>query len=227
MNQQTIIVDGVELTLTFKRMKHLRITVKDGRAAISAPMSMPKRQAEEFAQKKIEWIKEHLLRSAPQAEEKLFDGDILFLWGRQYTLRVDIGRNKCAYDDNYIYLQTKDGALETKKKLIKEFYRKELMQKGEKYLLYWQSVTGLKSEKFSVRDMKTRWGSCNIKEKRLWLSLRLARYDERCASYVVLHELLHLAEKGHNKRYYALLSQYCPEWRQAKKALERKAGEKS
>lgn len=228
MNQQkTIIIDGIELTFTVKRIKHLRITVKDGRAVISAPVFMPQRQAEEFARKKIEWIKKHLEHSAPQEEEQMMDGGILSLWGRQYILRSSIGRNKCSYDENYICLQTKDGAPETKKKLIKKFYRKELLKKGEEFLLYWEEITGLKSTEFSVRDMKTRWGSCNIKAKRIWLSLRLARYDEKCASYVVLHELLHLAEKGHNKRFYALLCHYCPDWRQAKKTLERQAGEKS
>lgn len=221
MNQQkTIIIDGIELQLIFKRIKHLRITVKEGKAVISAPLFMPKRQAAEFAQKKIEWIKKHLENSPPRIEEKLLDGDVLPLWGRQYLLKISIGHNKCSYDENFIYLQTKDGEPETKKKLIKEFYRKELFKKGGKFLLYWEAVTELKSAEFSVRDMKTRWGSCNIKEKRLWLSLRLARYDEKCASYVVLHELLHLVEKGHNKRFYCLLDEYYPEWRQAKKALE-------
>lgn len=225
IRQKIVTVGGIELTLVFKRVKHLRITVKAGSAIVSIPQFMPQQQAQAFILQKLDWIKKHLERSAPPQEEKLADGDIVPLWGREYVLRTSIGGNKCSFDENYIYLQTQDGSLETRRKLLNALYRKELLCKGKEFLQHWQSVTGLKSNELRVRDMRTRWGSCNIKAKRLWLSLRLARFEERCASYVILHELLHLAEKGHNKRFYQLLSQYLCDWKTAKKLLNGKAVE--
>ena len=53
--------------------------------------------------------------------------------------------------------------------------------------------------------MKTRWGSCNIRDRRVWVSLNLAKYDEICLLYILIHEFTHLKEKNHTKKFYELL----------------------
>ena len=70
--------------------------------------------------------------------------------------------------------------------------------------------------------MKTRWGSCNIRCKRIWISLNLAKYDEKCLDYVVLHEIVHIKEKSHNKNFYSIIENYMPDWKRRKNLLQKK-----
>ncbi|MDD4316265.1 MAG: SprT family zinc-dependent metalloprotease [Clostridia bacterium] len=216
--QKKAVVDGVELTFVFKKVKHLRITITEGKGRVVIPPFITEKKAEDFVRQKLAWIQRHLERGAPLVEE-YNDGDRLSLWGREYTIVTSQGANRCAYDDERIYLQTRDGSLEAKRKLVNRLFRSELESKAEEYLAYWQGVTELQCSSLTFRDMKTRWGSCNINTKKIRLSLRLARYDENCTSYVVLHELLHLVERYHNKRFYALLTHYYPEWEAARRRL--------
>jgi len=70
--------------------------------------------------------------------------------------------------------------------------------------------------------MKTRWGSCNIRARRIWLNLNLIKKPLCCLDYVVVHELVHLLEASHNKRFYSLMTQFMPQWRDYQRILEGK-----
>ena len=67
--------------------------------------------------------------------------------------------------------------------------------------------------------MKTRWGTCNVKAKRIWLNLQLAKKHSPCLEYVVVHELVHLLEKKHNKDFVAYMDKVLPDWRTTKDEL--------
>lgn len=79
--------------------------------------------------------------------------------------------------------------------------------------------TGLEPAEIRIRDMRTRWGSCNTRERRIWMSLQLAGYPDELVSYVALHELVHLAEPSHNRRFWALVSRYMPDWSSRRQLL--------
>jgi predicted metal-dependent hydrolase len=61
--------------------------------------------------------------------------------------------------------------------------------------------------------MKTKWGSCSIAARRIWLNLELAKKPVECLEYVVVHELVHLRERHHNERFIALMDKHLPQWR--------------
>ncbi len=67
--------------------------------------------------------------------------------------------------------------------------------------------------------MKTRWGSCNIEARRVWLNLELAKKSPRCLEYILVHEMVHLLERHHTERFRALMDQYMPDWRLRKDEL--------
>ena len=71
----------------------------------------------------------------------------------------------------------------------------------------------VKVTEFGVKKMKTRWGSCNIKVKRIWLNLELAKKSIECIEYIVVHEMTHLLERRHNQRFTAFMDTFLPEWR--------------
>ena len=77
---------------------------------------------------------------------------------------------------------------------------------------------------WGVRQMKTRWGSCTVKAKRIWLNLELAKKPEYCLEYVIVHEMLHLLERKHNDRFVAYLDHFMPQWRSYKAELNQYIG---
>ena len=83
----------------------------------------------------------------------------------------------------------------------------------------WQPVIGVTITGFRVRRMKTRWGSCNTRARRISLSTELAQRSPACLEYVLVHELVHLLERGHNARFYGYLDRFLPDWRERRALL--------
>jgi hypothetical protein len=69
--------------------------------------------------------------------------------------------------------------------------------------------------------MKTRWGSCNIRAKRIWLNLGLVKLGEPLLEYVIVHEMVHLLERKHSARFNGLMDTFLPAWPVLKKELDR------
>lgn len=88
------------------------------------------------------------------------------------------------------------------------------------YFDKWEPVLGVHANERRVRTMKTRWGSCNIVDKRVWLSAYLGAFPEECLEYVIVHELCHLLERGHNARFYSLVESCLPDWKRRRKILK-------
>ena len=98
---------------------------------------------------------------------------------------------------------------------VRTYLREEIAE----LLLKWEERTGLHCSGFQIRDMKTRWGSCNTRTGKLWFSLMLAWQPRECVEYVILHELAHLYEPSHSARFKAFLDLYMPEWRETRRKL--------
>lgn len=84
----------------------------------------------------------------------------------------------------------------------------------------WEAIIDVKANAWGIKAMKTRWGSCNTIKKRIWINLHLIHKPRICLEYVLVHELVHLLEPSHNKRFYALMTEFMPEWKEHKRLLE-------
>lgn len=84
----------------------------------------------------------------------------------------------------------------------------------------WEDILNVKVNAFTIRAMTTRWGSCNTLKKRISINLNLIHKSQACLEYVVLHELIHLIEANHSKRFYALMEKHMPEWKTIQAELE-------
>jgi predicted metal-dependent hydrolase len=100
-----------------------------------------------------------------------------------------------------------------------ERLRRQLRRDAPPLIAYWADRMNLPVPTLSVRRMTSRWGSCNPQQVRMSLNLELARRDPELLEYVIVHELAHLIETGHNQRFYAVMDQYLPDWRAKRKAL--------
>ena len=76
-------------------------------------------------------------------------------------------------------------------------------------------------ERFFVRRMKTKWGSCNHIARSIRLNTELAKKPAECLEYLVLHELVHLLEPTHNARFVALMDRFMPNWQFHRQVLNR------
>ena len=87
------------------------------------------------------------------------------------------------------------------------------------FLKKWEPVMKVHALEWRIRDMRTRWGTCNTVQSRIWLNLRLVQMPPECLEYVIIHELTHLLEPGHNQRFYHFMDHFLPEWRAVRAAM--------
>ena len=97
--------------------------------------------------------------------------------------------------------------------------RRDLRRAIPPLLAEWAPRVGVPIPDFTIRRMTTRWGTCNVKARRVTLNLELARREPDLLEYVVVHELAHLVEHGHNARFYGVMDRALPEWRLLRRAL--------
>jgi predicted metal-dependent hydrolase len=167
-----------EYTLTRKRIKNLRLTVKapDGDVVVSAPRHVPDAAIAAFVKDKAAWIQKHRDRLANQPRP------------------LEAGPEA-------------------------EAMRAQLKETVPPLVEYWADRMGLPMPTLAFRRMTTRWGSCNTQTKRITFNLELGRRDPELLEYVVVHELAHLIERGHNARFYEVMDEYLPEWRILRRVL--------
>ena len=213
ISSTVITFDGIKIKVIKKTsMKNLYLRVKQGSGEIV--LTAPKVSDEyimQFIRTKLEVLRQHIEDSKKRntdSDKKFVDGEKHFLWGKAYTLRVVDSKDFPAMSENEIFIYVKDlsGSKEIERNL-NEFYRRELRLKLETFLKLAEDMAGVSSNEVRIKNMKTRWGTCNIKDRRVWVSLNLAKYDEICLLYILLHELTHLKEKNHTKRFYKILDE--------------------
>ena len=106
-----------------------------------------------------------------------------------------------------------------RKRALEGYYRELLHGRVPQLLAVWQPAMRVSAREWRTKRMKTRWGTCNIAARRIWLNLELAKKPERCLEYVVVHELTHLLERNHTKRFYVLMDRFLPDWRERRDEL--------
>lgn len=213
ISEKEITVDDIKIKVIKKtNMKNLYLRMRQGSGEIV--LTAPKVSDEyimKFIGKNIDVLKKHIedLKKINLGTDKRYiDGETHFLWGRPYTLRIlDSKKHFTKADDEiFIYVKNVDDSKEIKRKL-NEFYREELKIKLATFVQMAENMSGVSPNEIRIKNMKTRWGSCNIRDRRIWLSLNLAKYDESCLLYILIHELTHLKEQNHTKRFYELLDE--------------------
>lgn len=228
MRRRTIIVGG--LPVEIKRNKgqkniYIRAGSSDKNIKVSVPDKLKDEDIKRLISEKLDDIRE--IREKASEREKLkrrdyVSDEIFFLWGEPYRLKLLFGGEKktVSKTESEIIMTVPEGTDKSaRERLLLDFYREELRQAIERLLPECEEKTGIFAKEARVKNMKTRWGSCNIKERRIWLSLKLAEKPVSCLEYVIIHELTHLLEKNHNRRFYELLEGFYPEWREARKLL--------
>lgn len=83
----------------------------------------------------------------------------------------------------------------------------------------WEPRVGREHQALKLRRMTSRWGTCNTKAATITLNTALAERPPEALEYVVVHELMHLIERGHGSRFKAGMDQLLLDWRARRRAL--------
>jgi len=223
-----IIVGDLVIEVVRKKIKNLNLGLypPDGQVRMSVPLRADEETIRSFAYAKMNWIKKHqakFRRQERQNPPEFVTGETHYFQGQRYSLNVIVHaaapqvaiRDQATLD----MLVRGDSTSSQREKVLLAWYRQQLKQAIPPLIQKWSPMMGVKVNEWGVKQMKTRWGSCNIKAKRIWLSLELARKSPQCLEYIVVHELVHLLERGHNQRFYALMDKFLPHWRLLKDEL--------
>ena len=221
-----IVVDSIEIIFEKKPIKnmYIRVLAPLGKVKMSVPGRASDEEIRAFAVSKISWIKKRQKKIAERPrpkETEYINGETLPLLGRKYPLIVQHGRvNKAFLDGSEIILQVRNNTSKAQKgKIIEAWYRDVLKKIVPSILGKWEKTLAVKTAEWRIQNMRTKWGTCNIRERRIVLNLKLAERSPECLEYVVIHELLHLLERSHNARFKEYMDMYCPAWRNIRKSL--------
>jgi len=217
----------VDVILKDIKNVHLSVYPPAGRVRISAPKRMSLDTIRVFAISKLDWIKQQQAKLRAQERETprdYVDRESHYVWGKRYLLTVTESDAPPAIELKHsrMLLRVRPRTGEARREaLVEEWYREQLKDAVPPLLVKWQPLLGVGVERFFVQRMKTRWGSCNHKERTIRLNTELAKKPAECLEYIVVHELVHLLEPTHNARFIALMDRFMPKWRHDREALNR------
>lgn len=227
-------VANLVVQVTRKPIKHLhlRLTPSDEAIRVSAPLFLSEAQIRAQVLSRLTWIeaKRALFshRTNQQRAYQFVTNEVHYYLGEPYRLVVDDQVKRASVtvkDAEKILLlavpATANGA--KRQAVLTAFYRAALKTMIPHLLAKWQPVLGVEVADWGVKAMRTRWGTCNTRDKRVWLSLMLAKAPHECIEYVMVHELVHLLERNHTPRFHALMTQFLPEWPELAEQLKRVA----
>ena len=220
-------ISGIEIEVIKKNIKnmHLSVLPPDGTVRITAPNSVGDEAIRLFAISKIAWIRSQSQKyqnQLRQSEREYVSGESHYYWGKRYRMEVRYtkGNSKVEFQGGKMILTIHpDSTAEQRAKTLNEWYRKQLRSKLPALFEKWENVLGVHVNEVKIKDMLTKWGTCNVDAKRVWLNLQLTKKPPECLEYVVIHELVHLKERSHNKCFVALMDKYLPDWRARKEKL--------
>ncbi|MFY0600709.1 MAG: M48 family metallopeptidase [Cyclobacteriaceae bacterium] len=226
---QQIELGNISIDVEQKNVKNIHLSVypPNGKVRIAAPSKMDLDTIRVFAISKLQWIKkqqESLQSQVRETPREYINRESHYFLGKRYLLKVveQKGRPRIEIDHKYIHLLIRPNTdYQKRKEILDSWYRRELKRIVPKLLQKWEKKTGVESNEFRIKKMKTKWGTCNTKAKRIWLNLELAKKPVECLEYIIVHELVHLLERSHNARFVAFMDEFMPKWQFHRDELNR------
>ena len=223
-----ITVENIDIGLVRKKIKNIHLTVypPDGRVRLSVPVLMDDEAVHNFIISKLSWINKQRKKYSsyePLPVKEFVSGEIHCFLGDEYILNIieTTGKQHIKlYDNKFMDMYVrKESTIEKREKILTEFYRQNLKDIIPSYIKKWESIMGVKVNEFGVKLMKSRWGTCNVRDKRIWLNLELAKKNIRCLEYIIVHEMVHLLERHHNNNFKEYMTKFLPDWKSIKDEL--------
>jgi len=221
-SRNQIEVQGIPVEIVRKDIKNLHLGVypPQGRVRVSVPLRISDEEVRLAVTSRLGWIQKRqqiFAMQERQSKREMITGESHYYQGRRYRLDV-IEQNtvpKVSLLNNAtIQLRLRPGASADKREVVLyKWYRKQLREQIPPLISKWELKIGVTVAEWRIKKMKTRWGTCNIKARRIWLNLELARKPVSSLEYIVVHEIVHFLERLHNERFRELMDCFMPQWR--------------
>ena len=226
----SIVVRGIPVEIVRKDIKYLHLGVypPEGRVRVAAPIRLDDDVIRLAVIARLAWVRRKRAEFAGQdrqSRREFVSGESHHFEGRRYRLDVvesdgatGIRIRGIAWIEMRVRPATGRDAREA---MLYEWYRDRLRERIPGIVAKWESRIGVKVADWRIRRMKTRWGSCNPRARRIWLNSELAKKPLTCLEYVVVHEMAHLVEPSHSEHFWEILDLAMPGWRLRAQELNR------
>jgi predicted metal-dependent hydrolase len=209
--------DRIEFVRTPRARRYILRIRPDGSLRVTVPRWGSKREARDFVARQRRWIERERERVLQEHGSRDWqDGSEIWLRGER--VRVSVARDAdgltISYGDRRVAARGGDdirGAIEED---LRRLAREEL----EPRLRDLAARHDLRPGRVSIRNQRSRWGSC-AREGNIALNFRLVQMPSDIRDYVLLHELMHLRQQNHSSRFWRLVEQVCPAFREAERWL--------
>jgi len=224
---ETIELGDLVISVTRKDVKnvHLSVHPPNGRVTLVAPKVTRLDVARAYAISRLGWIRSQqakLLGQARETPRQYIERESHYLWGRRYLMSVSEADAKpvVTLDHRRIRLTVRPNSTpDTRAVVIHEWHKSLLHQVVPRLIAGWEPKIGVTVSAYFLQRMKTRWGGCNQESGTIRLNTELVKKPRDLLEYIVVHEMIHLIEKRHNDRFFALLTDHYPAWREARAEL--------
>lgn len=227
---QRLTVRDITVQVTRKNIKHLHLSVNPPQGSVR--VSAPKRLSDESIRLAVierwSWIRKQQAQfdqQPRQSQREMVSGESHYFRGKRYRLKVvyeDIPPVVRIARQDWLELQVRpDSDRDKREAVLQGWYRQQLRETIPALIAKYETLLGVEVAEFGIKRMKTRWGTCNIGARRIWLNLELAKKPIECLEYVVVHEMVHLLERYHNDHFKSLMDKFYPQWRSCQDMLNR------
>lgn len=215
-------VSGFQVEVVRKDIKNLHLAVypPQGRVRIAVPLRLDDEAARLAVISRLGWVRRKqaiLNEQERQSEREMITGESHYVEGRRYRLDViehDGPTLVKIRNNSTLELRVRPGTNREKREaIIQRWYRRQLRGQIPELIAKWEPMIGTKVADWGIKKMKTRWGTCNVTARRIWLNLELAKKHSSCLEYIVVHEMVHLLERHHSNRFRDYMDKFMPQWR--------------
>ncbi|PJK23860.1 M48 family metallopeptidase [Mycolicibacterium goodii] len=220
-------IRGIDVDVIYKDIKNLHIGVYPpmGRVRVAAPRRLDDDQVRLAVIQRLPWIKrqrEQLRAADRQSEREMVAGESHDVWGSRFRLKVveRPGKAHIEIDGDRLVLYVPTGrSADQRRKLLDAWYRDQLRQRIPELIAKWESNLDLEVPEWNIRQMRTKWGTCNRETRRITFNTELAKKHPDCLEYIVVHEMMHYFERGHGERFTKLMDGAMSDWRSRRDQL--------
>jgi predicted metal-dependent hydrolase len=220
-------VSGIDVDVIYKDIKNLHIGVYPplGRVRVAAPKRLDDERVRLAIIQRLPWIKkqqEQLRAVERQSEREMLTGESHYVWGVRHRLKVveRPGRAHLEVDGERLLLYVPEGTgTDRRRELLERWRRDQLRSAIPDLIAKWEPVLEVSVPRWSIRRMKTKWGSCNRETGHIWFNVELAKKHPDCLEYIVVHEMIHHLERNHGKSFTKLMDKFMPDWRSRRDRL--------
>jgi predicted metal-dependent hydrolase len=209
---------GIEFIRVRGARRYILRVRPDGRLRVTVPRWGSKREALAFVEKQRRWIERERARVLADCGPREWDdGSTILLDGQavRITIEGEGTRRVAIYGGRRVHLRDGVGVREAIEADLRALAREQLVPRLEALA----ALHGLPVGRVTIRNQRSRWGSCSPAGA-IALNLRLVQTPPDVRDYVLLHELMHLRQQNHSRRFWRLVQAACPSFREAERWLK-------